>query len=890
MRGLSLLRMSMFLALFLNIPPLPIASISQVKVTHSLPPLIMHHYDASEKASAVFAAKGVNTWEVDIWEPDDWEEVDGKIKAILKGNPKALLLLRVGLPLYPDDEEHKRDIATAEDGTRWTQMLGKAKWFKIGEVTNKDAPAGKWTHIVLDISHIDRKGVCRLWDFLIWHNEPIIPKGAKLRFYIDDIEYYSSIQQDKRFVADDMEKAEGIYDQERYPSEPLFTEQVAHSGKRALVWEHLHDGQHDGLIFRGVDPAMDLSAYDRFSFWIYPETPYPFRIEVRICGGLQRMGYPSLASEKWLNDCKIILKNLIRHIDSMPYRNHILGFTLAGGLTAEWAWAGASADCGVDFSPSAKVSWQRFLKKRYGTIDNLKRAWGREGERYSDFGDIGVPGKDIRYAKPELGDFFSPAKHKAFIDYNEFTAEAVSRDIISLAKTVKEESKERLLVGVLFSYMGGYGDMLGKQAQQTGHAMPEEVIKSPYVDYIASPLFYWDRKLGGSGIWWLPVDSLKLHGKIPVNEADTPSHLVKVGNWLQPGNLWESIQVLRRDASATIAKGMVEWHFFGNLGAEASFEKAPELVDEIGRLNELLKSSLQSNCSSQSEVAVIIDRHSLLCLHPNSYLPGFIYYQLPELARMGAPFDIYLLSDIEALLKKNYKVVIFLNTYWLKITQRKVIEKLKNNGRTLVFLYADGIVDDKNVDVNNIFKLTGMKVKALPKASPVEISLNNISHPILKGLAKGFVFGCRARELAMPDWYPEKPVISPILFSDDPKAVPLGKIVNLGLTGFAIKRFPNWRSIWISANVIPAKILRNICLYAGVHIYDYNEDIIYANRSWLAIHLASDGERRIFLPGKYEVVSAIDGKVIGKSISSFKIIGKTGETFIFRITMERRFD
>jgi hypothetical protein len=144
----------------------------------------MHHYDASEKVSAVFAAKGVNTWEIDIWEPNDWEEVDGKIKAILKGNPKALLLLRVGLPLYPDDEEHKREIATAEDGTRWTQMLGRAKWFKIGEITDKDAPAGKWTHIVLDISHIDREGVCRLWDFLIWHNEPIIPKGAKLRFYM----------------------------------------------------------------------------------------------------------------------------------------------------------------------------------------------------------------------------------------------------------------------------------------------------------------------------------------------------------------------------------------------------------------------------------------------------------------------------------------------------------------------------------------------------------------------------------------------------------------------------------------------------------------------------------------------------------------------------------
>ncbi len=847
------------------------------------PGLIMEYYSASEKASAIFSKKDINVWEMDISEPNDWEEVDGKINMVLRGNPKALLLLRIGLPLYPYDEAHLPDIATSEDGTKWGFMGGKARWFSLGEITERTAPPGKWTKISFDISSIDRSGVCRPWELVIWHNEQRIPLGEKLRFYLDDIEYYSSKNPEKRFTVSDMEAGEGIYDQELYPRPPIYTSKIVHSGGKALVWEHIQDGKHDGLIYKGSEPPLDLGDYDKLSLWIYPDSEGPFRIEVRICGGLRKLGYPSLASQRWLRDCQDVIKKLINHIKNMPYYDNILGFTLAGGLTAEWAWAGAGADCGVDFSESAKVAWQKFLKERYGALENLKREWGLKREKYKDFSDIEVPGKAIRYAQPELGDFFSPAEHRMFIDYNEFIATKVADDIISLAELVKRESNNKLLVGVLFGYLGGYGDMIGKQAQQVGHAMPEKVIQSPYVDYIAAPLMYWDRKLGGPSMWWLPIDSLQAHGKIAINEADSYSFLHEGSLSYGIQNLWDSQQVLRRDAAAAIAKGMFEWHFFGNLGDEKMFEKAPALVEELTKLNKMMEQSLATDRSSLSEVAVVVDRHSLLCLHPNSYLPGFIYYQLPELARMGAPFDIYLLSDLETVAQRPYKLIVFLNAYWLDSQQRKAIDKLKNKNRTLLFLYACGLVNEKKVDTKNISNLTGISIDAKAVNAPLEISVVDTSHPITKGLPIGFTFGCRARELATPQWYPEKPIISPVLFANDSKAKGLGTLIGFNKCGFAVKEFPHWRSIWVGANVLPARLLRNICRYAGVHIYDYDEDIVYVNRSWLAIHLAKSGEKRIFLKDKKIVISALDGKIIGRGISSFSLKGRKGDTFIFKI-------
>ena len=116
-----------------------------------------------------------------------------------------------------------------------------------------------------------------------------------------------------------MESPEGLHDQRRYPKPPIIARDIVKFGKGALLWEHVQDSKHDGLVCRGFRPPKDLSEFDRMSFWIYPDVNTPFRIVVRVCAGLRRMGYPSFASERWAKDCKEVLRKLIRHIERMPY-------------------------------------------------------------------------------------------------------------------------------------------------------------------------------------------------------------------------------------------------------------------------------------------------------------------------------------------------------------------------------------------------------------------------------------------------------------------------------------------------------------------------------------------------------------------------------------------
>lgn len=71
--------------------------------------------------------------------------------------------------------------------------------------------------------------------------------------------------------------------------------------------------------------------------------------------------------------------------------------------------------------------------------------------------------------------------------------------------------------------------------------------------------------------------------------------------------------------------------------------------------------------------------------------------RLSHYSRSGAPFDWYLIEDLEEGLLGDYKVYIFLGVFYLSDSQRRAIEKLKADGRTLVWFYAAGFAGQEKL-------------------------------------------------------------------------------------------------------------------------------------------------------------------------------------------------
>ena len=59
------------------------------------------------------------------------------------------------------------------------------------------------------------------------------------------------------------------------------------------------------------------------------------------------------------------------------------------------------------------------------------------------------------------------------------------------------------------------------------------------------------------------------------------------------------------------------------------------------------------------------------------------------------------------------------------------------------------------------------------------------------------------------------------------------------------KIFGSWKSIYIgSTGYMNGKLFKNIARYAGLHVYNEDSDVMFFNKSLIAIHASSSGTKK----------------------------------------------
>ena len=86
------------------------------------------------------------------------------------------------------------------------------------------------------------------------------------------------------------------------------------------------------------------------------------------------------------------------------------------------------------------------------------------------------------------------------------------------------------------------------------------------------------------------------------------------------------------------------------------------------------------------------------------------------LFRTGVPWHCYSLADLEHVDTSQFKVVILPNLFALTPEKRRLLEKtVLRDGKTVVTLFAPGIISDGKYDLANIGEFTGVPVERLSK-------------------------------------------------------------------------------------------------------------------------------------------------------------------------------
>ncbi|MFI4913097.1 MAG: hypothetical protein ACIAQZ_15670 [Sedimentisphaeraceae bacterium JB056] len=582
--------------------------------------------------------------------------------------------------------------------------------------------------------------------------------------------------------------------------------------------------------------------------------------------------HESFASEKWKNEAGEILRQAVRFLLE-KYPNRVKAIHIANGMWGEWHRY--RAENIPDVSEPMLVYFRNYLKEKYNNdIEALRTSWNWP---YVTFETAPFPTLEAM-TTPTNGVFLNPTGNQVFDYYEAYHQSAVDA-IDHFCQIVKDESNGELATCILY----GYEPDMPYMSQQIDHRASAAAFRLNSVDMFASPHSYTDRFLGGHGMFRHYPDSVAANGKLFMDEADVRTHYA---NYIDPDypcvyttTIEEDLQVLNRAFGHILTQGTGGWYMDQSSGkwyddpATTEYDPDNPILTNFDNIKKWADESLKFDRSRINNVAVITSQQSEFYIantNPNSQLGANFALTLKRtLATAGAPFNNYLIEDLEEGLIPEHKVYIFLGCFYLTDSQRASIQNLKANNHTLVWIYAADYVQNHDFSETSMEQLIGIDF-SINSDSFEEITVQNSIFPNAPTSFKGNS-GQGIKTLS-PRFVPESTGV-----------LIWGKYSD-GQPALISKNMGNWKSVYSATSGIPTEILRKIYTDAGVHVYSETNDVLNANDNWIMIHGTANHTNQIKLPRKSDVFDVINNAYIGKNISDFSIATTEGKTDIFLIS------
>ncbi len=501
-------------------------------------------------------------------------------------------------------------------------------------------------------------------------------------------------------------------------------------------------------------------------------------------------------SEKWRRDTNDFIRAFIAYAEK-NYSDRIIGYWLLGGHTTEW------------FSYSDKEASHPVKLAAY--------------RKYRNDPTIEIPTQEA-LEKPGTQVFLDPVKDRAVIDYRKFHAELIADLVLEYCRTAKEALGYKKLVGVFFGYIMEL-DWNGR-VWNYGHLALDRVNESPYVDLIATPTSYRFRLYDEGSAYMILADSLGLHKKAYFASFDNLTFLTptmqddprRLCNDPETMDALRSLQTrfhrhdllntrqktihgMRREMMARLAKRCGTWWFDMLEG----WYYDDGLMEEVESLVEKSAPFLEKAPSSAAEICVFVSAESLYYVNKNCDINAeSLCVQRGPLSRIGAPYDLFSMSDLKRVNTQQYKLFIFLDAYFLRPEERDYINRtLKGGGRSLLFVGPCDYISDTDVSCERMSALCEMEIGILEQDEAAVRAFNS-------------TFGYKEAKHPTP-------------FVQENSAQVLGRFADSRACALALQKRQDYNVFYSALGNLSHEALRGIAKMAGVHIYVEEGVFTYIN-------------------------------------------------------------
>lgn len=630
-------------------------------------------------------------------------------------------------------------------------------------------------------------------------------------------------------------------------------------------------------------------------------------------------GHYSLCSQAWMKEEAEILKSFLTGLEASPYFHRIIGTFLGGGGTWEWYYLPPIVkDNGAytDFSEPFRAYYADFLRKKYKTVEGLRKAWRRPD---ADFDKPLIPVPDERKVvndihreiaffranwnsnkkidinlnenpkdKTTVGLFLNADDYAHVADYYRAWHNGVANTINHFARTVKALYPD-FICGTFYSNIGctNYYD--------AGHcAGVFELFNEGLIDFLVAPGTYDNREPGGCMCSRLVHDSMTIRGIACINENDTRTHITRPyqRSFMGVYTVEDSLRVIKRDFARDICD-CVNGYWY-DLTWDKSWFSDPQIIALFKSQQKIAQASFKVGSGKHHEIAVLVDLESIHHIARVMSQMVLDYYRATDLAHLGAPIDYYYHDDVANPDMPDYKMYIMLNGYCLSDAEREAIhQKARKNNAVVLWLYAPGYINydcEKRMSPENIEKTVGMHVIQENETITADFRADS-SHPAMQYASARRFYGRIDRDIHSNVWYDKDmenvSYLNPVFYIREEEGVEiLGRYCLNQKPAMAVTSYKGFRSVYCTTAVIRSEIVASLAQWAGCHLYSKDDDVLYANDHFVAVHAKDDGRRTIHFPVPCSPFEVYEKSYYGHNITELTLDMQLGDTKMWSVCEE----
>lgn len=571
--------------------------------------------------------------------------------------------------------------------------------------------------------------------------------------------------------------------------------------------------------------------------------------------------YPSYASKKWRKICADAFVAYIEHLKKTGLFNAFAGYEFEIGEDGQFFTNWSKRD----YCPAVRRGFAAFLKRKYKTVENLRKAWGKPDAEFSFPTRESMPG----YNGLPKKDILDPAVDMPLIDAIRYHHE-MQLEMVEYFRERIEKAAGR----PMWSRVMHPANLYKSWCDQIAGGETE-------IDGMRNCIYYTDRRPGRPAAPTVALDTARRNGKLCVEELDLRTFADAKSDSFQTDACGRATTpdmfrtILGRHTGYMIAKDM-GYVFYDMNQYFAQYKEILSVIrDNITVANRIAA----TKNTFKPDVAVVFDSEaayytfasrsrSKLALRLPAFFSQYLYAS-------GIPFDMFYMRDFLQKPIDDYKMVIFISALNLDAKGRKAIDDLKNNGRTLCFLYPAGLQGNgKPGSASQASALMGIGIKENGRTNLMMEPVGNST--LIRNVES--LWG--VSELLENRVWPHDGLKIPRFIVSDKNAQIIAKYITDGAPAAAVRKYSNWTSIYIgSPDGLSAGLMHNLAVSANCFVAIDKTGVNLAMRgNFISAHALRSDTYTFRFPQKGQIVNPFTGKVLAENADSVKISLSAGET------------